>query len=40
MLAQAACQIIRQNLGWAFSDNLLLVPLAAAGILRCSPGSR
>ncbi|HEY6278223.1 MAG TPA: cation-translocating P-type ATPase [Streptosporangiaceae bacterium] len=33
MLAQATRRIIRQNLGWAFGYNLLLVPLAAAGIL-------
>jgi P-type Cu+ transporter len=32
-LAQATRWIIRQNLGWAFGYNLLLVPLAAAGIL-------
>jgi P-type Cu+ transporter len=33
MLARATRKIIRQNLGWAFGYNLLLVPLAAAGIL-------
>ena len=33
MLARATRQIIRQNLGWAFGYNLLLVPLAATGIL-------
>jgi Cu+-exporting ATPase len=33
MLARATRRIIRQNLGWAFGYNLLLVPLAAAGIL-------
>jgi Cu+-exporting ATPase len=33
MLARATLRIIRQNLGWAFGYNLLLVPLAAAGIL-------
>jgi P-type Cu+ transporter len=33
MLAQATRRIIRQNLGWAFGYNLLLVPLAAAAIL-------
>ncbi len=33
MLAQATRRVIRQNLGWAFGYNLLLVPLAAAGIL-------
>jgi Cu+-exporting ATPase len=32
-LAHATRRIIRQNLGWAFGYNLLLVPLAAAGIL-------
>ncbi len=32
-LARATRQIIRQNLGWAFGYNLLLVPLAATGIL-------
>jgi P-type Cu+ transporter len=32
-LARATRHIIRQNLGWAFGYNLLLVPLAAAGIL-------
>jgi Cu+-exporting ATPase len=32
-LARATRRIIRQNLGWAFGYNLLLVPLAAAGIL-------
>jgi cation transport ATPase len=31
--AQATRRIIRQNLGWAFGYNLLLVPLAATGIL-------
>ena len=33
MLARATRRIICQNLGWAFGYNLLLVPLAAAGIL-------
>ncbi len=33
MLARATRRIIRQNLGWAFGYNLILVPLAAAGIL-------
>jgi P-type Cu+ transporter len=33
MLARATRRIIRQNLAWAFGYNLLLVPLAAAGIL-------
>jgi P-type Cu+ transporter len=33
MLARATRKIIRQNLGWAFGYNLLLIPLAAAGIL-------
>jgi DNA-binding FrmR family transcriptional regulator/copper chaperone CopZ/soluble P-type ATPase len=33
MLARATRRIIRQNLGWAFGYNLLLVPLAATGIL-------
>jgi len=33
MLARATRRIIRQNLGWAFGYNLLLVPLAAAAIL-------
>jgi heavy metal translocating P-type ATPase len=33
MLARSTRKIIRQNLGWAFGYNLLLVPLAAAGIL-------
>ena len=33
MLARATRKIIRQNLGWAFGYNLLLVPLAAAAIL-------
>ena len=32
-LARATRRIIRQNLGRAFGYNLLLVPLAAAGIL-------
>jgi cation transport ATPase len=32
-LARATRHIICQNLGWAFGYNLLLVPLAAAGIL-------
>ena len=32
-LARATRRIIRQNLGWAFGYNLLLVPLAATGIL-------
>ncbi len=32
-LARATRKIIRQNLGWAFGYNLLLVPLAAAAIL-------
>jgi Cu+-exporting ATPase len=33
MLARATRKVIRQNLGWAFGYNLLLVPLAAAAIL-------
>ena len=33
MLARATRRIIRQNLGWAFGYNLVLVPLAATGIL-------
>ena len=33
LLARATRRIIRQNLGWAFGYNLLLVPLAAAGIM-------
>jgi P-type Cu+ transporter len=33
LLARATRRIIRQNLGWAFGYNLVLVPLAAAGIL-------
>jgi Cu+-exporting ATPase len=33
MLARATRKIIRQNLGWAFGYNLILIPLAAAGIL-------
>lgn len=33
MLARATRRILRQNLGWAFDCNLLLVTLAAAGIL-------
>jgi P-type Cu+ transporter len=33
LLARATRRIIRQNLGWAFGYNLLLVPLAATGIL-------
>jgi hypothetical protein len=33
MLARATRRILRQNLGWAFGCNLLLVTLAAAGIL-------
>jgi cation transport ATPase len=33
MLARATRKIIRQNLGWAFGYNLMLIPLAAAGIL-------
>jgi Cu+-exporting ATPase len=33
MLARATRKIIRQNLGWAFGYNLLLVPLAAAAVL-------
>ena len=32
-LARATRTIIRQNLGWAFGYNLILVPLAAAGVL-------
>ncbi len=33
LLARATRRIIRQNLGWAFGYNLVLVPLAATGIL-------
>jgi len=33
LLARATRRIIRQNLAWAFGYNLVLVPLAAAGIL-------
>jgi Cu+-exporting ATPase len=33
MLARATRKIIRQNLGWAFGYNLVLVPLAATGVL-------
>jgi Cu+-exporting ATPase len=33
LLARATRKVIRQNLGWAFGYNLLLVPLAAAAIL-------
>ena len=33
MLARATRTIIRQNLGSAFGYNLILVPLAAAGVL-------
>jgi P-type Cu+ transporter len=33
MLARATRRIIRQNLGWAFGYNLVLVPLAATGVL-------
>jgi Cu+-exporting ATPase len=33
MLARATRRIIRQNLGWAFGYNLILVPLAATGVL-------
>ena len=33
MPAQATRRVIRQNLGWAFGCNLLLVPLAATGTL-------
>ena len=33
LLARATRRIIRQNLGWAFGYNLILVPLAATGIL-------
>jgi Cu+-exporting ATPase len=33
ILARATRRIIRQNLGWAFGYNLVLVPLAATGIL-------
>jgi hypothetical protein len=33
MLARATRRIIRQNLGWAFGYNLVLVPLAAVGVL-------
>jgi P-type Cu+ transporter len=33
LLARATRRIIRQNLGWAFGYNLLLVPLTAAGIM-------
>src|SRR5713226_5840748 len=33
LLARATRRIIRQNLGWAFGYNLLLVPLAATSIL-------
>jgi len=33
LLARATRRVIRQNLGWAFGYNLLLVPLAAAAVL-------
>ena len=33
LLARATRTIIRQNLAWAFGYNLILVPLAAAGVL-------
>jgi Cu+-exporting ATPase len=33
LLARATRRIIRQNLGWAFGYNLVLVPLAATGVL-------
>ncbi|MGO9082315.1 MAG: heavy metal translocating P-type ATPase [Streptosporangiaceae bacterium] len=33
LLARATRRITRQNLGWAFGYNLILVPLAAAGVL-------
>jgi Cu+-exporting ATPase len=33
LLARATRRIIRQNLGWAFGYNLILVPLAATGVL-------
>jgi P-type Cu+ transporter len=33
LLARATRRIIRQNLGWAFGHNLILVPLAAASVL-------
>src|SRR6266851_4976500 len=33
LLARATRRIIQQNLGWAFGYNLILVPLAATGIL-------
>ena len=32
MLARATRRIIRQNLGWAFGYNLLLVPVAAGAL--------
>ena len=32
LLARATRRIIRQNLGWAFGYNLILIPLAAAGV--------
>jgi Cu+-exporting ATPase len=33
LLARATRRIIRQNLGWAFGYNLILIPLAATGVL-------
>ncbi|MBN8505708.1 MAG: cation-translocating P-type ATPase, partial [Burkholderiales bacterium] len=32
-LSRATLRVIRQNLGWAFGFNLLMIPLAAAGQL-------
>jgi hypothetical protein len=41
LLARATRRIIRQNLGWAFGYNLVLVPWQPSGYCRpCSPQSR